>query len=141
MKIYLTHVQYVGRDLSSPQLTSLQLVMVWSKIARVVICRGEQIKGYQRNPVIARQLIVSPGTKQRHFFCLLIRFALVRSAEPLRLCKRLVEGKERLWLQQHPLGEAALSHNRATTTKTVHPVLFQRGGISGCTILSIVNKH
>lgn len=34
---------------------------------------GEQIKGYQRNPVIARQLIVSPGTKQKHFFCLLIR--------------------------------------------------------------------
>lgn len=55
--------------------------------------QAEQIKGYQRNPVIARQLIVSSGTKQGHFFCLLIRFALVRSVEPLCLCTRLDEGK------------------------------------------------
>lgn len=43
------------------------------------------------------------------------KVAPVRSAEPLRLCMKLDEGKERLWLQQHPLGEgflAALSHNR-----------------------------
>lgn len=78
--------------------------------------QGEQIKGYQRNPVIARQLIVSPGTKQK----LLLpadKVAPLRSAEPLRLYMRLAEGKGRLWLQQHPLGEgllAALSLSRAT---------------------------
>lgn len=72
--------------------------------------QGEQIKGYQRNPVIARQLIVSPGTKQRHFFCLLIR---LRSCGLLSRC--VVSWRKRL--QQHPLGEgflAALSHSRAT---------------------------
>lgn len=34
--------------------------------------RGNKIKGYQRNPVIARRLTVSPASKRRHLFCVLI---------------------------------------------------------------------
>lgn len=68
-----TWAQYVGGDLSSPQIISPWLDMYGVRLQERGVCRGEQIKGYQSDPVIERQLIVRPGTEQRHFFCLLIR--------------------------------------------------------------------
>lgn len=53
----------------------------------------EQIKGYQSDPVVGRQLIVSPAMKRRHLFCLLIRLGSCGPAEPLHVCTRLHEGK------------------------------------------------
>lgn len=56
------------------------------EIAQVAdVRRGNKIKGYQRNPVIARRLTVSPASKPRHLFCALIRWRLLRSAQPLLL--------------------------------------------------------
>lgn len=73
IKIYLTCGQYVGREMWAHLSSHLS---GWSRRERDCTTgdvQEEQIKSYQRNPVIARQLIVSPGTEQRHFFCLLIR--------------------------------------------------------------------
>lgn len=71
--------------------------------------RGNKIKGYQRNPVIARRLTVSPASKRRHLFCVLISSRccglLSRCACSTRLAGGL-GGWRGLWLHQHPLGEA-----------------------------------
>lgn len=58
------------------ELTSARVgrapIMLGARLHKCRCARGEQIKGYQRNPVIARQLTVSAGSKQGHSFCLLI---------------------------------------------------------------------
>lgn len=61
------------------------------------------------------------------------KVALVRSAEPSRLCTRLDEGKERLWLQQHPLGEALLA---ALSPKQRAPLTART--VTGETVLALL---
>lgn len=69
---------------------------------------GEQIKGYQRNPVGVRQLIVRPWCETEALLLPADKVAPLRSAEPLHLCTRPLGKKKRregLWLHQYLLGE------------------------------------
>lgn len=76
----------------------------------------KKIKGYQKNPVIVRQLIVSSGMKQRPLFCLLIR---LRWCSVLNrcLCAVAMEEREALVAATSPRWAgafwAALSHSSA----------------------------
>lgn len=81
--IRLTCFQRVGRDLGSPQPTSLA-GRLWGQIAKGG--GGEQIKGYQRNPVSVRQLIVRPWCEAEALLLPADKVAPLRSAEPLHLC-------------------------------------------------------
>lgn len=91
-KIFLTRLQRVRRDLGSPQLTS-RAARVWGRIARGG--GGEQIKGYQRNPVGARQLIVRPWCEAEALLLPADKVAPLRSAEPLHLCTRPLGKKKK----------------------------------------------
>lgn len=65
------------------------------------------------------------------------KLALVRSAEPLRLSTRLDEGKGRLWLQQHPLGEGPLAALSNEPTRTCTSCAFSHASVC----VSVANKQ
>lgn len=124
IRTYLTYVQYVRRDLSSPQLTSFWGLMLGMRLQEWW-CTGGTNKRLSEKSSHCATVNCQLWYKAGALILPADKVGLVRSAEPLQ---GYMTAKRRVLLQQHPLGEGFLAaREKIKKSRNRPPCTFPQG--------------